>query len=130
MPPVKQEVFKIISYILEDKEVKSGRDAFRALDTANQGFINYKTLVKAYNRHNINLNEKEVKKIIKRVSLDDEENYLTYSSFLCAVIDRSILLTKERINALFKYFDNDNTNFITVDNITEALARNGRKLRL
>ncbi len=69
-----------------------------------------------------------MKNIIKKVSLDDEVEYLTYSSFLCAVIDRRILLTKERINALFKYFDNDNTNFITIDNISEALARNGRKL--
>jgi hypothetical protein len=43
-------------------------------------------------------------------------------------MDRRIFYTKERLWTIFKHFDVDNTNMITVDNLREAMARNGRKV--
>jgi len=43
-------------------------------------------------------------------------------------MDRRIFFTKERLWTIFKHFDVDNTNMITVDNLREAMARNGRKV--
>ena len=130
MPRFKKEVFKIISYMLEEKEIKIYRKIFRQLDELQQGIINYNTLHHVFINNNIEVSEEEVKEIIQKASLDEEDLYLSYSSFLVAVCDRKVFLNQERLQTLFKYFDNDDTNYITTKNITEALARNGRKLKL
>lgn len=43
-------------------------------------------------------------------------------------MDRRVFFTKEKLWQCFKQFDVDNTNYITVSNLREAMARNGRRL--
>ena len=43
-------------------------------------------------------------------------------------MDRRYFYTKERLWQCFKHFDVDGTNLITVSNLREAMARNGRKV--
>ena len=38
------------------------------------------------------------------------------------------VLTDERLYALFKHFDTDNSDYITPDNIKEAFSQTGREL--
>jgi len=38
------------------------------------------------------------------------------------------VLTNEKLLALFKHFDTDNSDYITPDNIREAFSQNGREL--
>lgn len=37
-------------------------------------------------------------------------------------------LNKERLWNLFKYFDSDNKNFITIEDVRKAFEREGRQL--
>ena len=53
---------------------------------------------------------------------------INYSEFLRTSIDKKIYLNKEKLWGAFKYFDVDNTNYITVDNLREATARGGKKI--
>lgn len=45
---------------------------------------------------------------------------INYSEFLAATISVKEVLTEEKLLALFKHFDVDNSEFITSDNIKEA----------
>ena len=58
MPKFKKEVYKIMSYMLEEKEIKPFREIFRQLDEFSQGIINYKTLHSMFlrNGYNIDMN--------------------------------------------------------------------------
>ena len=43
-------------------------------------------------------------------------------------MDRRYFFNKERLWQCFKHFDVDDTNMITVSNLKEAMARDGRKM--
>lgn len=45
---------------------------------------------------------------------------INYSEFLAATIQLPKVLTEEKLYALFKHFDTDDTEFITAENIREA----------
>jgi len=43
-------------------------------------------------------------------------------------MDRRLFFNKEKLWHVFKHFDVDDTNMITVSNLKEAMARDGRKV--
>lgn len=58
---------------------------------------------------------------------------LKYSEFLASCIDERKFFTKEKVRIsfyklwpLFKFFDTDNSNYITKDDLKEAFARNAK----
>ena len=53
---------------------------------------------------------------------------INYSEFLAATVSVRSVLTGEKLQALFKHFDTDNSDFITPDNVREAFHQNGRRL--
>ena len=63
------------------------------------------------------------------INVDYEGNgMINYSEFLAATVSVRSVLTNEKLYALFKHFDTDNSDFITPDNIREAFLQNGREL--
>jgi len=38
------------------------------------------------------------------------------------------VLTEEKLWAIFKYFDTDNSGYITADNLKQAFAKTGKKI--
>ena len=71
--------------------------------------------------------EKEIKNVMKTIYLV-EDNEINYTDFISATLDSKIYLNNEKLWSAFKHFDTDSTNFITANNIKEAMARAGRKL--
>ena len=76
------------------------------------------------------LQDDKISEIIKNLQLDTflDENgipQINYSQFLAATISINNL-TDEMFWALFKHFDTDNSNFITRDDIIEAMSKCGR----
>jgi calcium-dependent protein kinase len=62
-------------------------------------------------------------------NVDYEGNGLiNYSEFLAATMSVQTVLTEEKLYALFKHFDTDNSDYITPENIREAFLQNGREL--
>ena len=49
---------------------------------------------------------------------------INYSEFIAATLDKKLFLNEERLWRTFKYFDIENQNCITVDNLKEALVLN------
>lgn len=71
--------------------------------------------------------------MISSVHSSSERNFkklhLNYTEFIGAVIDWRSNLNEEKMWNLFKYFDVNNTGFITVENLKEVTAREGRRLK-
>lgn len=55
--------------------------------------------------------------------------HLNYTEFIGAVIDWNSNLNEEKMWNLFKYFDVNNTGFITKEDLKEATSREGRRLK-
>ena len=79
--------------------------------------------------------EQELMEMIKKLndinpSQDDitQDATIKYTSFLSALVNNKSFLNKERLWNLFKYFDSDNKNFITIQDINRAFEREGRQL--
>ena len=53
---------------------------------------------------------------------------INYSEFLAATLHVQTFLTDEKLWALFKQFDTDDSNVITADNILAAMEKWGRKI--
>jgi Ca2+-binding EF-hand superfamily protein len=62
-------------------------------------------------------------------SVDYEGNgKINYTEFLSATISIKSVLTYEKLWALFKHFDTDDSGTITKDNLKQAFGNAGRKL--
>ena len=53
---------------------------------------------------------------------------INYSEFLAATIEIKRVLSEDKLWALFKYFDTDNSGIITPVNLKEAFAKTGKIL--
>ena len=74
-----------------------------------------------------NMSSQRIKSIM--INVDYQGNgKINYSEFLAATVSIRSVLTNEKLYALFKHFDTDNSDFITPDNIREAFLQNGREL--
>ena len=53
---------------------------------------------------------------------------INYSEFLAATISVKNVLNDELLYALFKHFDTDDSDFITLENIREAFNKAGKQV--
>jgi len=51
---------------------------------------------------------------------------INYSEFIAATLSQRIYMNEERLWIAFKYFDIDNSGFITADNLMEAMKKVGK----
>ena len=73
------------------------------------------------------MSEKDVDEIIHQ--LDYQQNHkINYTEFMSATIDVSKFLTEEKLGAIFKAFDLDNTGIVTATNIKDAFSKFGREV--
>ena len=70
---------------------------------------------------------KEIRAIVEELDYDGNHT-INYSEFLAATISIHSILTHERLEAIFKQFDVDNTNEITCSNIKDAMTKLGKEI--
>ena len=112
---------------LSENEIKNLKEAFQSIDTDNSGMISFNELEIAMKYLGYKEPEEEILRIMNTMHLqpDDEINY---TEFIAATLDKKFYLSKEKLWSAFRYFDIDNTGFITLSNLKEAMARAGRKI--
>lgn len=73
-----------------------------------------KELIDAYRViRGVNFNEKEIDEMIARVDADGSGD-INYSEFINTAVSMEKLLSDERLNKIFRVFDRDGNNEITV----------------
>ncbi len=97
------------------------------MDTDSSGFIEVAELEEAIKHAKLDMTAKEIKQIIDELDYAGNQR-INYSEFLAATISIHTILTHEKLDALFRQFDVDNTNEITVDNIKEAMSKLGKEI--
>lgn len=125
---LKKEVMRVVVNNLSENEIKNLREAFRLIDKDNSGMISVDELKKVLVDLGYDNSEEDFKGIIQTFNEETGEEEINYSEFVAAILDKKVYLNREKLYTVFKHFDIDNSNFITIENLKEVMARSGRKV--
>ena len=124
---MKKEAMNVLIKMLKEDDLEHLRSSFKAIDLDNTGMINVTELETALRETGHNLTANEIKKIMSNVDYMGNGK-INYSEVLAATVSVKSVLTGELLWALFKHFDTDDSDFITPDNIKEAMAKVGKPI--
>jgi len=119
----------IVHNLPQNSEIKEIEKAFTSIDVDMNGKLSKQELVQGFrnifkNRSNFNP-EEEVDIIFEKVDVDNSGN-IGYIEFISACIDRSILLQDKYLKFAFSCFDDNNSGFITCDELKNVLTGGGK----
>ena len=122
----KEALIVAVSY-LDNAEIKQLRDVFRSYDKGNTGEITLKDLQTALGETGSKHSKKEVRTLIDEIDIQGK-SVITYTEFLAAAMDTCACLTKEKLMIVFKHFDNDNSNFITHEDLRIVMNKTHKQV--
>ena len=134
---LKQEALKIVVKLLSNQQIDELRvrlrqQAFEAIDTEHTGFLTVGELQRAMERAGLQLAREEITRTIY-LEIMNKVDYLhlgklNYTEFVLATLDRKKVMTEEILFNTFKYFDTENTGFITPANLGQAFKHAGYEI--
>ncbi|CAD8062902.1 unnamed protein product [Paramecium sonneborni] len=132
---LKKETLKILINQLTESQISQLKDVFISYDKDCNGTVSIQEILQIMANLGFKKSEEELIQLIKKFNNinptnDDitQNTQITYTSFLSALVNCKSFLNKERLWNLFKYFDSDNKNFITIEDVRKAFEREGRQL--
>eukprot|EP01017_Pseudomicrothorax_dubius_P038267 TRINITY_DN5706_c0_g1_i1.p1 TRINITY_DN5706_c0_g1~~TRINITY_DN5706_c0_g1_i1.p1 ORF type:complete len:555 (+),score=107.49 TRINITY_DN5706_c0_g1_i1:55-1719(+) len=123
----KREALRLVAAVMSEKELKHLKEKFRAMDKDGTGLIHVSELEEVMRSCGYTDSQAEIRRLVEEMNYGEAEQ-INYMDFIAATLDERKFLTKEKLWAVFKHFDTDDTNYITKENLTETMARMGRKL--
>uniref|UniRef100_A0A7S2QUB8 Calcium-dependent protein kinase n=1 Tax=Chlamydomonas chlamydogama TaxID=225041 RepID=A0A7S2QUB8_9CHLO len=124
MNKLKKEALKVIAKSLPTQELQGIKEMFSAIDEDNSGTITVDELREGLRKKGAALAFQEVAKIVDQIDVNGNQK-IDYEEFLAATIHLNKLNREEVMVEAFKYFDKDNSGFITRDELEEALKEVG-----
>lgn len=130
---LKKEILKVFINRLSEKDIINIKTAFQTIDYNNTGSITCNELMIVMKNNGFHQSEEEIELIIKKIN-GNEGNFsdglmlVNYTDFIAATLDSKIFFNQQKLWNLFKYFDVQNNNYVTVEDLKEVIARGGRKL--
>lgn len=117
----------VFLHMLEPEDIQPLRDAFHQMDKDKTGFISVSELKEAVSTTQLKMTDDQIESIMKEV--DHHGNgKINYSEFLAATISVKDFITEEKLWMIFKHFDVDDTNYISKDNIEQAMQKLGKQI--
>ena len=110
---------------LTKKRAELLRQQFEAIDLDRSGMIRATELAAALKSLELRLDDAEIQRIISEIDYVGN-GMINYSEFIAATLQIDQELNDEQLWSLFKKFDVDNTDRITIENLKEAFNRLGR----
>lgn len=102
----------VLIKMLNAKQIETLRKVFVLIDKDATGMISIDELREALHTNGHQMTCNEIKQIMDNVDYAGNGK-INYSEFLAATIEVKSVLTDDRLWALFKYFDTDNSGYIT-----------------
>ena len=124
---LQREAMSTMVKLLKESEISGLRDIFRKLDQDNTGYISFKELENAMQEGGYPGSASDIKQIINNVDYEGNGK-INYTEFIVATVSVKEFLTEERMWYLFKYFDTDDSGYITHNNIREVMSESGKNL--
>jgi calcium-dependent protein kinase len=113
----------ITSQFISSEEIDELRSIFEKLDENQDGKLSKEELLKGYSEFSDTFSI-EVEKILENCDIDGN-GYLEYSEFLTATINRQMTLSRERLKAAFKSYDQDGNGKITLNEFSSTFRGTG-----
>ena len=98
------------------------QEIFNKLDKNRNGSLSKEELIEGYRSiHGDKFNEKEIQALIDMADADGSGEII-YSEWLMTVVSREKIMTKEKLESIFKLFDKDKSSTISVVEIEEMIG--------
>ncbi|KAK1320122.1 Calcium-dependent protein kinase isoform 2 [Acorus calamus] len=124
MNKFKRLALKVIAENLSEEDIKGLTQMFKSMDTDQSGTITYEELKTGLSRLGSKLAESEVKQLMEAADVD-KSGSIDYIEFITATMHRHRLERDENLCKAFKYFDKDDSGFITRDELKQAMTEYG-----
>ncbi|KAJ8464656.1 hypothetical protein OPV22_027208 [Ensete ventricosum] len=121
MNRLKKKAMRVIAEHLSIEEVEVIRDMFKLMDTDNNGKVSFEELKTGLQKVGSQLAEPEMKLLMEAADVDGN-GALDYGEFVAVIIHLQRLSNDEHLRRAFMFFDKDGSNFIELDELSEALA--------
>ena len=112
---------------MSHSEIKQYKQMFYLVDFDHDCTISRTEIEKAFTMSGMSVTNEEIKKILT-ASDDMNKQSLYYSEFIIVCLNLKKLITREKVEGAFNYFDIDNSGAIEALDIKNALLRFGKRI--
>ncbi|GAY42854.1 hypothetical protein CUMW_070110 [Citrus unshiu] len=124
MNKMKKLALKVIAENLSTEEIKGLKQMFNNIDTDASGTITCEELRDGLSRLGSKLSEAEIRQLMEAADVD-KSGTIDYTEFITATMHRHKLEKEENLYKAFKYFDEDDSGFITREELRQAMNQYG-----
>eukprot|EP00252_Welwitschia_mirabilis_P021500 TRINITY_DN5531_c0_g1_i1.p1 TRINITY_DN5531_c0_g1~~TRINITY_DN5531_c0_g1_i1.p1 ORF type:complete len:532 (+),score=105.41 TRINITY_DN5531_c0_g1_i1:987-2582(+) len=117
----KKRALRVIAEHLSVEEVEGIKDMFKKMDTDNNGDITFDELKTGLQKLGSQLNEQEIQLLMESADVD-KNGRLDFGEFVAVSIHLQRMDNDEHLHKAFKFFDKNESGYIEVDELKEALS--------
>ncbi|CAL0317540.1 unnamed protein product [Lupinus luteus] len=120
MDQFKKVALKVIAGCLSEEEIMGLKQMFKGMDTDNSGTITIEELKQGLAKQGTKLSEQEVKQLMEAADADGN-GIIDYDEFITATMHMNRMNRADHVYTAFQYFDKDNSGYITIEELEQAL---------
>lgn len=109
---LKKAAMNVLVKHLGPTQINRLKAEFEKIDKDYSGFLEIQELEQAIKNADFNMSSEEIRQIVSELDFADNKK-INYSEFIAATINAAEFLTEDKLEAIFKSFDIDNTGEIT-----------------
>mmetsp|Transcript_22641 Transcript_22641/g.20120 ORF Transcript_22641/g.20120 Transcript_22641/m.20120 type:complete len:185 (+) Transcript_22641:187-741(+) len=121
MNPFRRCALELLINMLSVEEKLYYETEFNKFDSSRTGMISEKDFIAKFQETEVDLPQKEIKKIMKEI-IPDIEAQISFSDFLIATLEVKKLLTKGRLKTIFNKFDANDEKIISFKELEITLS--------
>ncbi|OMP06101.1 hypothetical protein COLO4_08337 [Corchorus olitorius] len=122
MNKLKKVALKVIAENLSEEEIIGLKEMFKSMDTDNSGTITYEELKAGLPKLGTRLSESEVRQLMEAADVDGN-GAIDYIEFITATMHMNRMEREDHLYTAFQYFDKDNSGYITMEELEQALKK-------
>ncbi|KAL0728239.1 hypothetical protein Bca4012_024332 [Brassica carinata] len=120
----KKVALRVIAGCLSEEEIMGLKEMFKGMDTDSSGTITLEELRQGLAKQGTRLSEYEVQQLMEAADADGNGT-IDYEEFIAATMHINKLDREEHLYSAFQHFDKDNSGYITMEELEQALREFG-----
>ncbi|XP_018472312.2 calcium-dependent protein kinase 3 [Raphanus sativus] len=122
MNKLKKMALKVIAENLSEEEIIGLKEMFKALDTDKNGIVTLEELRTGLPKLGNKISEAEIKQLMEAADMDGDGS-IDYLEFISATMHMNRIEREDHLYTAFQYFDEDNSGYITMDELEQAMKK-------